>query len=349
MHGPNRVIGIGCSLMFLVVGVGASQAAAEPSPRADVNPPRSFKALRIASADATADMSQIDARIGWSTSIHDYPGLREKFNIRLVTVNKSGGQTLFEQSTSSWPGRTQLVHLDLSADQSAAARAAKRVVLSVSQQYSDPRVPGRLYDVKAVASAQFAPRFASTPPQPPRVTLPRGCNIDTDLIIETPTGHSLANCNLAGVDLNGAMLYGLAVPGANLTGAKFRGAELGNADLSHATLNDADFARATMVSADLYRATMQRTILNYAVLSRANISHADGNLVEFEHATMHVSNLTKAKMLAASFNHADLRNSSFTGATLFDSTFVAAKCADVDWVTGKTIQSCPAGPIPSVR
>ena len=100
----------------------------------------------------------------------------------------------------------------------------------------------------------------------------------TQVVSKTPC-HSLADCNLSGLNLTGAQLPGANLSGANLNSANLSGVNLDSANLSGANLNSADMAGATLSGADLSGANLNGANLSEADLSGADVTGADLNKV----------------------------------------------------------------------
>lgn len=151
------------------------------------------------------------------------------------------------------------------------------------------------------------------------------------------------NCNLSGVNLNGANLSNAKLYDANL-----RGAVLSRANLYHAKLRNSSLADAKLDNANLYQANLSDADLEGADLTKANLAQADlentnlgnanlssaflvggrlisTNLVE---ANLSNANLKDTTLKQANLSKARLDGANLTGATLCN--YKKSKCANLD-------------------
>ena len=87
--------------------------------------------------------------------------------------------------------------------------------------------------------------------------------------------HSLAECNLKGLDAPNIVLVGASLQGDNLLGAQLGNARLIGARMHGDNLNGAQLQHAFLNGADLERANLRGADLSGADLSRADLTGAN--------------------------------------------------------------------------
>lgn len=125
-------------------------------------------------------------------------------------------------------------------------------------------------------------------------------------VLQSVDAPSLADADLAGAHLVGALLANTDLSGANLRDAYLFGANLQGADLRGADLTGADLGDAVLIGTRLDDA-----VLRDASLIGANLSHAS-----LQRADLQGANLRTAYMRAADLTGANLRRANLTGTTL---------------------------------
>ena len=113
---------------------------------------------------------------------------------------------------------------------------------------------------------------------------------------------SLADANLAEVDLKHAYLAGADLRWTNFTGADLSGADFTGADLSGASLYGADLKGAIFKGASLRYASLRKADLTRASLDGANLNSAD-----LLGACLSGASLIKANLWEACLARADLQ------------------------------------------
>ena len=120
------------------------------------------------------------------------------------------------------------------------------------------------------------------------------------------TGESLADRDLAYVDLSGLDLSGMNLAKVYLEGAKMAGTNLENADLSGAIL---------------VRARMDRANLKRVRLQEANLGHAQLSACDFSGAVLTKAVLAEAQMEEAIFEGVHMDETDFTKAIIKNTIF----------------------------
>lgn len=149
------------------------------------------------------------------------------------------------------------------------------------------------------------------------------------------TGAYLGTANLAGANLEGAILCDADLAEANLSAANLESANLREASLYQANLSGANLRNtnwehasledAILTRVDLSKANMNRACLWFADLSEARIAHAT-----LGRAALGSANLTGATLDATNLGKADLRDACLAGAHLSFSYFGGANLEGAD-------------------
>lgn len=148
-------------------------------------------------------------------------------------------------------------------------------------------------------------------------------------------------CNLRGVNLNGADLTEAKLSGANLIDARLNGTNLTRADLTDADLRRVVMLRVIMVDADLTRVDMNplkpecsitavRCIDGEAVLQDADFTGATLIDVEMPRAFADGADFTEADLSGAGMNGVNLIEAIFVDATLVETNFNGADLESAD-------------------
>ncbi|MEI8080731.1 MAG: pentapeptide repeat-containing protein [Actinomycetes bacterium] len=329
-------------------------SASEPAPVTERmhTPPGSD--IAITHAKLTNANRLAKATVGWNKALRVKRG-QHRYNVRVVAVSKGKNPktAVLANWSSSAVGRRTSVRLWLTAAAVRKVRAAKAVVLSVSQQYDSPRDRDRRYEKNYVSTVYL------------KGSPTGGSGLRTCTGVKIEPYADLSRCDLRGANLVNADLSAVNLAGANLERADLYSAKLTRADLSDATLILADLNRANLRNAELTRAKLfganlmsvdgsgaslpyadlSGAFLTAATLVRADLAHAgladaDMNYANLSHSDLTSANLTRASLPYAVLARADLRDANFTGANLTgaglrDAWLDGARFEGATWVGGR--------------
>src|SRR6476661_2206678 len=152
----------------------------------------------------------------------------------------------------------------------------------------------------------------------------------TEILATIQQGKSLAQSNLAGINLSQMDLFGIDLSGSNLIGANLsqtnlQGANLQGVDLRRANLRDANLSGANLQESYLFRADLQGCNLVDAQLQEAKLKLAqydahtlwpEGFNYKNSGAIGPQANLSGAFLNTAYLRGADLQGADLTGANL---------------------------------
>ena len=144
---------------------------------------------------------------------------------------------------------------------------------------------------------------------------------------KTPVWYSkmTEGINLAGAELQGALLMSAKLQGADLAIAKLQNAFLRGADLQEAFLLDANLQGIHLRNANLKRAHLTGADLKGADLRDADLRKADLRSATLQGADLKGTNLQKANLLEVNLKEADLRYANLREANFWDANFEGAK------------------------
>ncbi len=202
-------------------------------------------AVRVTGVSISPSGRVVGARIRWNRALIAREGRQDKFNVRLLLLptDPVAAPIMLVDRSKARVGRPgQTVRFKLGKRQARALRAAAEVVLSVSQQYSDPRREDQRYGHNHVTTVRLG-KIRARAVVSPRWAVARSIRVSCGRRAIGP-GANLVGCDLAGANLAGANLAG-----ANLAGADLRGAHLGGADLAGANLQGAYIGGANLAGA----------------------------------------------------------------------------------------------------
>lgn len=273
-------------------------------------------AIEVMDARFTQDKRRVKATVVWNKALLAKSGSNDRFNLRVVNVSqgKNHKAVVLARWSRRYAGQRSQVRLWLSASQARKARAAKSVVLSVSQQYDSPKNRDKLYEETYVSTIYLK---GSPPTEVPEL---RDCSS-----VALEPGADLSNCNLLG-----AKLIRVRLRAANLTGADVRGADLTDADLFGAKLTNAGLRAATLyrtrlMCTDLTNANLFGADLKHAQLTFADLTGADLTGAYMDYASLQLAILTRANLKGAYLRLAGLIKVDLTGANLNNANLYGAR------------------------
>lgn len=335
----------------LLAGVAATTAAASDGVPQSGRVPVTERAhthagsdIRIESAKFTHGNRRVTARVVWNKTLRAERG-NHRYSVRVESVAKGKGHrgTVLAASTRTSVGQRSRVQFWLSTSQTRTARAARTVLLSVSQQYDNPRDGDSKYEKNYVSSVYLK---GSPPSQPSgyrdcsHVEIGPHADLSTcqlsyanlmraNLRDANLTGADLSFADLSFADLTFADLTGVDLTDANLTGARLTLADLTGVDLTRANLTGVDLARANLTGVDLNRAK-----LPYANLTGADLVGKDMTLADLTRADLTRANLSGANLSGADLSGADLSGADLSGADLTGADLTAADLSAAIWTDG---------------
>ena len=150
--------------------------------------------------------------------------------------------------------------------------------------------------------------------------------------VETEAGRTI---NLANTNLSGAILSGAILSGADFSGAILEGADFGRAILEGANLNGVDLRKANFVHANLNKASLIGAKLNEAHLSYANLHGVYLRGADLTQAHIHEADISEAFLLEIKFIEADLTGTNFSGTDLSGADFREANLSLTNFKKGR--------------
>lgn len=220
------------------------------------------------------------------------------------------------------------------AEQIAKIHARSDVSDRAKQQASDAEATLR--------DPQFAkadPEYSYPEPLSTEEAGPGANLIDRDF-----TDLSLANFDLRGAKLDGAVFTRADLRGVDLTGASLRGALFFSTNLEGALFTDTDATRANFAYAQAQNARFDRAQLTEAFFQRADLTGASfvgaqGTWTVFERAVLRRADLSEARFERADFGEAILDGSRLLRATLATCLFERAIAIEADF-SESDLQRC---------
>lgn len=248
--------------------VAAATSAAPVTHRKNVR----VRGVRVSGVTVSSNRRDVRAQVSWNRAMMARPGHHDRFNVRLValpTKKRSGSTVLHDRSDVVVHSANQQVHIALSNRQARTFRAARDVVLSVSQMYGP--ASSAMFDRGFVTTTQLKQPTTGAALTNGKL---RSATRPIERGLQTHCGHTaesagtwdhfwhdttdigpyakLQGCDLTGANLSGANLWGADLRNAHLEGANLQSTDLrGITWLQSADLNGADLSEAKLESAHL--------------------------------------------------------------------------------------------------
>ncbi len=140
-------------------------------------------------------------------------------------------------------------------------------------------------------------------------------------------GAKMAGTNLEGADLSGAILVRARMEGANLKSARLQEANLG-----HAQVSACDFSGAVLNKAVLAEAQMEETILEDARMDGTDLTKARVNKTIFDRSSLREAMLMETTFRETRFRGCDLSDAIFLYTILEECDFSEATIASATFV-----------------
>lgn len=208
-----------------VAGTGASAAAiADIDNGPTVTSSAKKSGVKISKLKFHKKKRTVTATVGWDTKLMNAAGL-DHFTVRLLAeeVNEAAAAPLLlHAKTGKSAPSTQKVSIKLSKTKAKKAKAAKRLVLSVTQKWQKNKKAKFTKGYVGVKKLDLTKKSAqvSAIRNCDRVLIKQRANaVDCDL-----TGGELTNFNLAHADFSNAILARGSIRGSIIRGTKFAGA-----------------------------------------------------------------------------------------------------------------------------
>ncbi|MCA9606830.1 MAG: DUF2169 domain-containing protein [Myxococcales bacterium] len=151
-------------------------------------------------------------------------------------------------------------------------------------------------------------------------------------------GVSMADWDLAGVDLSGVSLVNAdlsraILKGANLSGAFVRGCVFDGANLSESELSDAVFEQCSFVGADFSPSRAERVRFNGCRLEQVTASEVYLRSARFTDCSLELAELAHSDLGEAAFEGCKLDGADLSGCTLTEARFTGGSLVDA-WLEG---------------
>jgi len=155
--------------------------------------------------------------------------------------------------------------------------------------------------------------------------------VDANLHRANLASAILADTNLAGINLNKAILTQADLSDADLTGAMVFEADLSRTNLDGAVLNrvmagEARFVRASMANTEISHADFRN-----ALMMHVNLRDSVAKLTYFDRANLFQADLRGAQMIPASFWGVNLRRANADGGNFAGSDFLEADLSEANF------------------
>lgn len=311
-------------------------------------------------AEIEKSIAEVDAQVKDLMTKHGLSQADLDKMVPAAVAEPAGGLGELQQLMQQAEQQTQslIKRSGLSEAQLQAVLAEHPELATIADDFMAAPTPGGLDKVFAQLATLAPPATKTLPtkaaavlPPPPEEKPSAPARLDrAGVIARHAAGKSLAQCELAAIDLSGLDLAGADFSGAQLAGASFAGSRLTSArfadallqqtDFSAAELNEANFAGASadgakfagshlravdascadftggdFTGADLTQANLRAALFSGAKMAGAKAAGCTAEKASFEDCALAAASFAQARVDGARFNGADLQRADFSGAS----------------------------------